>query len=104
LGDGQVHPVTMRLATTPGPGGAVIVDPPGVPASTNPVWFDAGGTLGYVNGSTGTHVTQTTLRNWVKYGDPAVSGYYLLWVHKGQDPADTSKPLLTVDRIASVTL
>jgi hypothetical protein len=103
LTDGQVHPVTMRLATVAGPGGAVISDPPGVPASTNPVWFDNGGTLGYVNGTTGAHVTQTTLRNWVKYGDPAVTGYYLLWCHQTVD-TDPTKPLLVIDRIASVTL
>jgi hypothetical protein len=102
LADGQVHSVNMILATTPGPGGVVITEPPGVPASTNPAWFDDGGTLGYVKGATGTNVNQTTLRNWVKYGDPGTANHYVLYVHKTVDPADNTKPLLVVDQVVSV--
>jgi hypothetical protein len=102
LGDGAVHPVYMALATVPGPGGTLITEPPGVPASTNPVWFDVGGTLGYVNNNQGTHVTQSGLRNWVKYGDPATANHYVLYVRKTVAADDASKPLLVIE--GSVTV
>lgn len=101
LADGEVHAVNMVLATQAGPGGAVIDPNTGIPASSNPVWFDRNGTLGYVKGATNSNVSQTTLRNWVKYSNPASSNYYMEWVHLTSDPAD-NKPVLIVDRVANV--
>jgi hypothetical protein len=101
LADGEVHAVTMALATAAGPGGQVINDPPGVPSGTQPVWFDSGGNLGKVVGATGTDVNQTTLRNWVKYGNPAVPNYYLLYVQV-DDTTDPTHPRLVVQKVATI--
>jgi hypothetical protein len=102
LADGQIHIVNMVLATVPGPGGEVLPPATGVPAGNNPTWFDAGGVLGYVKGATGTNVSQTTMRNWVRYSDPATPNHYILWVHKAQATDDPTKPVLIVDRVATI--
>lgn len=102
LDDGLVHSVTLKLATVPGPGGVVITDPPGVPAGTAGTWYDSGGNLGAIVGATGTNVNQTTIRNWVKYGDPTKPGYYLLWV-RVDTTTEPAHPRLVVEKVASVT-
>jgi hypothetical protein len=73
-----------------------------IPSSTNPVWFDAGGALGYVDTAAGAHITQTGLRNWVKYGDPTTANHYIIYCRKTVAADDASKPLLVVE--SSVTV
>jgi hypothetical protein len=102
LGDGLVHPVYFKVATAPGPGGAVFPTANDIPSSANPVWFDVGGTLGYVDTAAGAHVTQTGLKNWAKYGDPATANHYVVYVRKTVAADDGSKPLLVVE--GSVTV
>jgi hypothetical protein len=102
LGDGQVHPVWFRVAASPGPGGAAFPTANDIPSSANPVWFDAGGTLGYIDTLAGAHVTQTGLRNWAKYGDPATANHYVVYVRKTVAADDGSKPLLVVEGSVSV--
>jgi hypothetical protein len=100
LSDGQVHHVNVVLATVAGPGGVVITDPPGIPAGASPVWFDDGGSLGYIVGTTGTNVTQTTLRNWAKFSNPASASYYQLAVRR--DVTDPAHPRLIVESVADI--
>jgi hypothetical protein len=102
LGDGAIHPVYFKVAATPGPGGAVYPTANDIPSSTNPVWFDVGGTLGYVDTKAGAHVTQTGLKNWAKYGDPTTANHYVVYVRKTVAADDGSKPLLVVE--GSVTV
>jgi hypothetical protein len=102
LGDGQVHPVHLVVATVAGPGGAVFPTANDIPTGTGPVWFDAGGTLGYMDTRSGAHVTQTGLRNWTKYGDQAQPNHYVLYVRKTVAADDASKPLLIVESAVTV--
>jgi hypothetical protein len=93
LADGELHIVNTKLATVAGPGGEVIQPNPGVPAGNSGVWFDNNGSLGGVVGATGTPITQTTLRNWVKYPDQ-----YLQWVSLD---VSGEHPVLTVSKVGS---
>jgi hypothetical protein len=102
LADGQIHPVHLAVATVPGPGGAIFPTANDIPTGTGPVWFDVGGTLGYVDSAAGAHVTQTGLRNWTKYGDPATPNHYVLYCRQTVAADDGSKPLLVVESAVSV--
>jgi hypothetical protein len=83
LADGHDHWIDFALATVAGTGGAVIDPVTGIPAGTAKCWYDQGGQLGGMVGPTGTDVTQTTLRNWTKYGRDAADGqaHYVLLAH-----------------------
>jgi hypothetical protein len=103
LGDGQDHWVDFALATVAGPGGAVIDPMAGVPAGSAKVWYDQGGQLGGMVGPTGTDVTQTTLRNWVKYGRDAVPGQpqYVLLAHV-DTTVEPGHPRLVISNIVTL--
>jgi hypothetical protein len=103
LTDGQPHWVDFALATVAGTGGAVIDPVAGVPAGTAKTWYDQGGQLGGVVGPTGTDVTQTTMRNWVKYGRDAAPGqaHYVLLAHV-DTTVEPGHPRLVISNVVTI--
>jgi hypothetical protein len=100
LSDGQEHVVNMAVAPVAGPGGTVYPDANGIPAGSQPAWFDEDGSLGYIVTPTGSNVSQSAVRNYTKYGNQAAIPHYLLWVTL-RHTAD-GHPELLISRAVSV--
>jgi hypothetical protein len=97
LTNGENHVVAMKLATTSGPGGAVIADVNSMPTGTTGVWYDVNGSLGNVKTATGGNVTATAIKDWCKYGGNSASGTISTLLIVKQDlTTDSAHPALIV--------
>jgi hypothetical protein len=63
--DAGTHAFTFVLATTPGPGGAVLADTAELRAMGGVVWFDHAGTLGHVKGTDGNDAPVDTVAGMI---------------------------------------
>jgi hypothetical protein len=90
--DGQPHRIGFELATVAGPGGALIADTDTLATGTfnGGLWFDAGGSLGKIIGSTGGDISRTALANYI------TTNAVLTAVYAATDPAH---PTLTITKI-----
>jgi hypothetical protein len=90
--DGQPHRIGFELATVAGPGGALIADTDTLATGTfnGGLWFDAGGSLGKIIGSTGGDISRTALANYI------TTHAVLTAVYAATDPAH---PTLTITKI-----
>jgi hypothetical protein len=102
LSDGGPHLINFALATVAGPGGEVFPTANDMPPGSTPVWFDNGGTLGYVKAPTGSNVTQTTLRDWVKYG-AAHTGTSQTILRAHTDLTDPAHPALVISDVINLS-
>jgi hypothetical protein len=103
LADDAVHVMNFALATVAGPGGAVYPTWNDLPTGAGAVWFDDNGHLGKVQGATGTDVTATTMRQWVKYGRDVAPGTGPTVVYARRDvTTDPAHPVLIIEQIVNL--
>jgi hypothetical protein len=80
--------ITVTLATTPGPNGAIFTDLSGI-SGTGAVWADFGGTIGKVVDTSGTGINGAALKEAIRRGQ-------IVTVHRG---SDGTHPTLVVEKV-----